>query len=139
MINARNAILQWWLLWRGHEPYGWELTLDMHNCDPSVFNRIQLELFFKTLCEKIDMKRADLHFWDYTDDPQGYARAAPHLKGTSAVQFIETSNVTIHCLDELRCVYLNIFSCKTFDPEDVKMLCMAWFGEIVQVSFRPRW
>ena len=140
MINCiKNAIYQWWLLWRGREPYGWELTLDMHNCDPTVFNQTQLRLFFKTLCEKIGMVQADLHFWDYEDDPEAKRRAPPHLKGTSAVQFIETSSVTIHALDDLRCVYLNVFSCKSFDPEAVKTLCRDWFGDIVQVTYRPRW
>lgn len=134
----------WWIrrqLWRLHkfQPYGWELTLDMRDCDPSIFNRDQLGLFFKTLCEAIDMKREDLHFWDYEDDPEGYKRAPIHLKGTSAVQFIQTSNITIHTLDDLRCVYLNVFSCKTFDPEKVKAMCRDWFGTIVHSTFRPRW
>ena len=140
MINCiKNAIHQWWLLWRGVEPYGWELTLDIHNCDTSIFTRKMFSLFFKTLCEQIDMKREDLHFWDYEDDPEGYKRAPLHLKGTSAVQFIQTSNITIHALDDLECVYLNIFSCKEFDPEDVKIMCRSWFGDIVQANFRPRW
>lgn len=137
--SIRNSIFQWWLLWRGRKPYGWELTLDIHDCDPLVFNRISLTLFFNTLCEKIGMKAEDLHFWDYIDDPEGYKRAASHLKGTSAVQFIQTSNITIHTLDELRCVYLNIFSCKIFDPEVVKIMCQDWFGTIVQSTFKPRW
>ena len=141
MIDCiRNAIHQWWLLWRGVVPYGWELILDIHNCYPSVFNRTQLSLFFKTLCEKIDMEAEDLHFWDYADDPEGYARAPANLKGTSAVQFIKTSTITIHTLDDLERVYLNVFSCKGFDPEIVKALALDWFGgRIVQVNFRPRW
>jgi S-adenosylmethionine/arginine decarboxylase-like enzyme len=51
----------------------------------------------------------------------------PHLKGTSAIQFITTSNITIHTLDLLGAVYLNIFSCKEFEAEVVKEFSENWF------------
>ena len=55
-----------------------------------------------------------------------------HLKGTSAVQFILTSNIIIHTLDLLGNVYINIFSCKDFDPENAIKFSKNWFrGEIV--------
>ena len=56
----------------------------------------------------------------------------PHLKGTTAVQFIMTSNIVIHTLDLMGNVYINIFSCKEFDPEDAAEFTAKWFkGKVV--------
>lgn len=95
--------------------YGKELILDLHNCNPGRFNRKAIRKFLRELCELIDMKRCELFWWDDYGLPVKKHQTEPHLKGTSAVQFIMTSNITIHTLDILRNVYLNIFSCKEFD------------------------
>ncbi len=99
--------------------YGKELILDIHNCDVKLFNRKILKKYLIELCELIDMKREDLHFWDYKDEPEEYEEAPVHLKGVSLIQFITTSNITIHTLDILKRVYINIFSCKDFDSKKV--------------------
>jgi S-adenosylmethionine/arginine decarboxylase-like enzyme len=103
--------------------YGKELILDLHECDPGTFSRESLVDFFTTVCDEIDMEMEDRHFWD---DPEG-VETEPHIVGTSAIQFIRTSNITIHCLDLLQKVYLNIFSCKEFDPHTVEELASQWF------------
>ena len=100
--------------------YGKELILDLHNCNPEKFNRETLERYFKELGELIDMQRAELFWWDDHGLPPEEHQTEPHLKGTSAVQFIMTSNITIHTLDILKNVYLNIFSCKDFDADIAK-------------------
>jgi len=99
--------------------YGKELILDLHNCNSEKFNRKDIAQYFKILCdEKINMERCDLHWWDYEDEEQEvYDNAPAHLKGTSAVQFIQTSDIVIHTLDDLKHVYVNIFSCKDFDSD----------------------
>ena len=99
--------------------YGKELILDLHNCNSEKFNRKDIAQYFKVLCdEKINMERCDLHWWDYEDEEQEvYDNAPAHLKGTSAVQFIQTSDIVIHTLDDLKRVYVNIFSCKDFDSD----------------------
>lgn len=107
--------------------YGKELVIDLHGCDSDMFTRAKLTTFFELLCEKIDMHRADLHFWDYESREERDA-APPHLAGISAVQFIETSNVTIHALYKLRAVYLNVFSCKDFNHELVIDFALGYFG-----------
>ena len=110
-----------------YSPYGEELILDMYGCNISLFNRKDLKRFLIELCEFIDMEREDLHFWDYEGDPEGYEEAPVHLKGTSLVQFIKTSNITIHTLDALGRMYINVFSCKPFDHEAAKEFICNWF------------
>ncbi len=112
--------------------YGKELILDLHNCDPTTFTRKHIRNYFKKLCSLIDMERCKLCWWDDHGVPLEEQETEPHLKGTTAIQFIKTSNITIHTLDLLKSVYLNIFSCKDFDPEVVKEFTEEWFkGKIV--------
>lgn len=119
--------------------YGKELILDIHECDTGTFNRKDLEEYFKVLCNKIGMVRADLHFWDYEGEEFYKAKAPDHLSGTSAIQFIQTSNITIHCLDKLRKVFINVFSCKEFNTEDaVKFTATFFKGRIANKAIVER-
>ncbi|HZW40404.1 MAG TPA: S-adenosylmethionine decarboxylase [Ignavibacteriaceae bacterium] len=112
--------------------YGRELIIDLHNCDILTFNRKSIRKFFKLLCEVIDMKAEKLCWWDDHGLEPEYQQKEPHTKGTTAVQFILTSNITIHTLDILKNVYINIFSCKDFDAEMAMKFSIDWFkGELV--------
>ena len=106
--------------------YGIELLLDLKGCDLSDSSRQKLADYFAQLCDLIDMKRhGEPLFWE---DHSGI----PHLHGTSALQFIETSNVVCHPLPMLKAVYLNVFSCKAFDTELAKRFSVEfWRAESV--------
>jgi len=113
---------------KSEKAYGYELIMDLHGCDVSKFNRPSLDEYFDKLCKAIDMKRADLHFWDDEGLPPERRQTLPHTKGTSAVQFILTSSVVVHTLDLLEAVYINIFSCKWFDEKTAEEITKEWFG-----------
>lgn len=108
--------------------YGKELILDIYECDISKFNRKDIQKYFEELCKVIDMEACDLHFWDDLNTPENEKETLPHLVGTSAIQFIKTSNITIHTLDILKRVYLNIFSCKDFDPIIAEEFTVKFFN-----------
>jgi S-adenosylmethionine/arginine decarboxylase-like enzyme len=108
--------------------YGVELILDLHGCDVSKFTRDSITRYFEQLCELIDMSREELVFWDDTGLPEDEKQTSPHTQGTSAVQFILTSSIVIHTLDQLRAVYVNMFSCKEFDPKLAEKFTAEWFG-----------
>ena len=119
--------------------YGHELILDLHRCDETKFNRASIDDYFRLLCDLIDMEKCERYFWDDKDTDEDEKQTEPHTIGTSAVQFILTSNITIHTLDLLRKVFVNIFSCKEFDPEVAKEFTESWFdGEIVSEHFIER-
>ncbi len=121
------------------ESYGKELILDIHKCDIDTFTRSSIAQYFERLCKLIDMEAHDFYFWDFKDDPEGYEKAPDHIKGISAIQFITTSNITIHSLDKLKRVYINIFSCKDFDSNMAKVFTEKWFdGTIVNVKVIDR-
>jgi S-adenosylmethionine/arginine decarboxylase-like enzyme len=110
------------------DQYGIELILDLHGCDASKFTRQSITAYFEQLCDLIDMQREDLHFWDDVGLSDEDKQTSPHTQGTSAVQFILTSSIVIHTLDQLRAVYVNIFSCKVYDPKVAEKFTAEWFG-----------
>ncbi len=108
--------------------YGKELIMDLHDCDVSIFNRRSLDAYFVQLCKAIKMQKCERYFWDDVGVPEEERQTEPHLQGTSAIQFILTSNITIHTLDKLKKVYINIFSCKDFDADIAAEVSQEWFG-----------
>jgi len=107
--------------------YGYELIMDLHGCNASKFTREDLTKFFVELCELIKMQRCELHFWDDIGVPVEEQQTSPHTKGTSAVQFILTSSIVIHTLDLMEAVYINIFSCSSFDEKAALEFTKEWF------------
>ena len=108
--------------------YGKELILDLYGCDVTKFTRESITEWLEQLCDLIDMEREDLHFWDYEDCPEEREKAPPHLLGTSAVQFIKTSDIVIHSLEMVRECYINLFSCKEYDSVLASSFTAKWFG-----------
>ena len=115
--------------------YGQELILDIHDAKNLPVDRSTLRDFLSRLVEAINMEAEDLHFWDYEGHPEEYDAAPEHLKGISAVQFIKTSSIVVHTLDDMKRVYINIFSCSTLNPETVRRMSVEFFGGRVVQSF----
>lgn len=113
---------------KSKEPYGFELIMDLHDCDVSKFNRASLHKYFIKLCKAIDMKRCELYFWDDVGVPSKRRQMSPRTRGMSVVQFMLTSSVVVHKLDLLKAVYINIFFCKSFDKEIAEKLTRKWFA-----------
>lgn len=112
--------------------YGEEVILDLHECDPATFTRATIKAFLFDLCGQLQMERCELHFWDDVGVPEDERQTEPHLKGTSAVQFIMTSSVVIHTLDLLGKVFVNVFSCGEVDEKIVRDIIVKHFrGKVV--------
>ena len=114
--------------------YGKELILDLHNCNQSKFNREEITNFFRDVCSETGMKGEDIYFWDDLDVSKDEIQTNPQTKGTTGIQFILTSNITIHTLDLLYQVHINFFSCKDFEPYIVEQLALARFGGVIRNS-----
>ena len=107
--------------------YGIELILDMGGCNVAKFNRRDIKSYFAELCKLIKMEAEDLYFWDDYRVPKEKRQTNPKTKGTTAIQFILTSNITIHTLDLLGIVFINIFSCKNFDAKLAEAFTVKYF------------
>ncbi len=49
-------------------------------------------------------------------------------KGYTLVQLIETSSIVAHFVENVNAAYLDIFSCKEYDPEMVAEFCKEFFN-----------
>lgn len=107
--------------------YGIELVLDMDSCNAVKFNRRDIKSYCKQLCELIEMEAEDIYFWDDFRVPKELRQTNPKTKGTTAIQFILTSNITIHTLDLLGIVFVNIFSCKDYDTKIAEEFTVRFF------------
>ncbi len=106
--------------------YGYELVLDLGACDVTKFTPEDVRRFCSELCAEIDMEAADFHIW--ASDAADLQTDEEHLHGVSAVQFITTSNITVHTITKLGEVYINIFSCKALDAARAMSFATYFFA-----------
>jgi S-adenosylmethionine decarboxylase len=96
-------------------------SIDIHHCDPE---RIRSASFIKDfviqLCDLIKMKRFGepviVHFGE--DE---------RVAGYSMTQLIETSLISAHFANQTNNVYLDIFSCKYYEPEKAAQFAKTFF------------
>ena len=60
-------------------------------------------------------------------EPQVVRFGSGNKQGYTLVQLIETSNITAHFVEETNDMYLDVFSCKDFRPEDVRSMVSKYF------------
>jgi len=82
-------------------------------CGPHILN------FSKRLVRDIDMVAYG--------EPQLQHFGSGNKAGYTLVQLIETSNICAHFVEETDDIYLDVFSCKTFDPKIVEKLVHEYF------------
>ncbi|MGH6954224.1 MAG: S-adenosylmethionine decarboxylase family protein, partial [Alphaproteobacteria bacterium] len=105
--------------------FGYHLILDCKACPiDKVTARDNIDAFIKALVPAIGMKAYGEPIIEH------FAEHVPEAAGYSLVQLVETSSITGHFVDLNGDAYLDIFSCKAFDPEVAK--------RVVREFFRPQ-
>jgi S-adenosylmethionine/arginine decarboxylase-like enzyme len=102
--------------------WGMVASIDVYQCDPKkITDRDEIQKFVVELCEEIKMKR---------HGPTHIERFAENeLEGYSAMQFIETSSITMHFDDKHdNKAFIDIFSCKYFDHKKAENFCLDFLG-----------
>ncbi len=113
--------------------YGSELIIDLSKADVSKFNRKDLDTFLDKLCiDVLDVEVCDRHYWDDVGVPPKKQQTDPKTKGTTVIQFLLFSNVTVHTLDLLGTVYINIFVCREFDIQRSIDFCEEFFNANIE-------
>ncbi len=115
--------------------FGWELILDIYQCNPDkVRSRDEIVAFIIQLCSDI------LHMKLYGKPIlERFGHNRPETTGYTVVQLVETSSVVAHFSELKNSVYLEIFSCKPYDPAIVSDFCRHFFeAEVVKESFLER-
>jgi S-adenosylmethionine/arginine decarboxylase-like enzyme len=102
------------------EPWGFHLILDVAGCDQNAINnRDVIHAYVKELVPAIDMIAYG--------EPQIVRFGTGDKEGYTLVQLIETSNICAHFCTESATGYLDVFSCKPFDPNVVFELTEKYF------------
>ncbi len=103
------------------QPWGWHLVLNLYDCDPERIRSAEvIRRYVIELCDLIEMKRfGEPIIVDFGEDPR--------VSGYSLVQLIETSNITGHFANQSNAAYIDIFSCKKFDPEKAAAFTIETF------------
>ena len=105
--------------------WGRHLILDCVACDRgAVRDADAIREFCEDLVESIGMVAFDEPMLEH------FATHLPEAAGYSLVQLIETSAIMGHFCDESGDAYLDVFSCKDFDPVAAV--------RVVQRQLRPR-
>ncbi|SMC65777.1 S-adenosylmethionine decarboxylase [Desulfocicer vacuolatum DSM 3385] len=103
------------------DAWGIASSIDIYGCNPEkIRNADYIKQFVKDLCDLIEMKRfGDTQVVHFGEDEK--------VAGFSMVQLIETSLISGHFANLTNTVYLDVFSCKTYDPEVVKIFSQEYF------------
>lgn len=102
--------------------YGWELILDLKDCNENISNRYKLVKWAKDLCKVLKM-----HPYGSCKVPY-FGLKSDRTKGYSLLQFIEESAIVAHFSDAYRTAHINIFSCKKFDMDKALKFTVDYFG-----------
>ena len=102
--------------------WGIASSIDIYNCDPEMIrNEKEIRRFVVELCDLIEMKRfGETQVVHFGEDER--------VAGYSRVQLIETSLISAHFANLSNTTYLDVFSCKTYDPEIVRRFSQSYFG-----------
>jgi S-adenosylmethionine/arginine decarboxylase-like enzyme len=100
--------------------WGYHLIIDASGCDhEAITNAENITAFAKQLVVDIDMVPYG--------EPQVVNFGSGNKAGYTLVQLIETSNICAHFVNENDTMYLDVFSCKTFNPQTVSDLVEKYF------------
>ncbi len=113
--------------------WGLACSFDIYDCDPdTIRDADKIRQFVVELCDLIAMKRfGECKVVNFGEDER--------VAGFSMVQLIETSLISAHFANASNATYLDVFSCKPYDPAVVEKFAMEYFGGsrcIVQVNLR---
>jgi S-adenosylmethionine/arginine decarboxylase-like enzyme len=113
--------------------WGIASAIDVYGCDPLKIRDAEvIRRFVAELCELIEMKRfGETQVVHFGEDER--------VAGYSMVQLIETSLISAHFANLTQTVYLDVFSCKPYDPEIVKTFAQSFFGgehSVLNVTLR---
>ena len=102
--------------------WGIASSFDIYQCNPeTIRDADKIKQFVVELCDLIEMKRfQDTLVVNFGEDER--------VAGFSMVQLIETSLISAHFANLTNATYLDVFSCKPYDPELVADFAKNFFG-----------
>ncbi len=101
--------------------WGLYSSVDVSNCDPTIIRDAEaIRQYVIQLCDLIKMRRfGDTIVVHFGEDEK--------VAGYSMVQLIETSLISGHFANLTNKAYIDIFSCKYYDPEVAAHFTLSYF------------
>lgn len=102
-------------------PWGLLTSLDLYHCNPDTIRSAdKIRQYVFELCDLIEMRRfGECQVIHFGEDER--------VQGYSMVQLIETSLISGHFANLTNAAYIDIFSCKPYEPEKVTRFTQAFF------------
>lgn len=103
-------------------PWGILSSIDLYDCNPATIRDAEkIRQFVIELCELIEMKRfGETQVVNFGEDER--------VAGYSMTQLIETSLISAHFANLTNTTYLDVFSCKTYDPSAASKFAKDYFN-----------
>lgn len=113
--------------------WGMVASVDVYGCDQKLISdKAEIKKFIIALVDHIGMKRYG--------EPMIERFAEGELEGCSALQFIETSSITMHFDETENRAFVDIFSCKYFDYPQAEQFCREYLkGNKSKVTYYLRY
>lgn len=106
--------------YHGQKCWGIVGSVTVYQCNGAFIKTpAKIQEFVDALCAKIGMVKHGPTLIER------FAEGA--LEGYSAMQFIETSSITLHFDETENRAFIDIFSCKYFDPELARVFSQKFF------------
>ena len=97
------------------------MAIDLHECEHNRLTDAELlKEFVAKLIEVVDMEAHGSCYIDRFGEGDIY--------GLSAMQFIETSTITVHLDHAGNRAFIDLFSCKDFDADKAETFAQEFFG-----------
>jgi len=125
--------ISWKKEYKQKNTWGVLTSVDIYNCDPDIVRDADMiKKFVYQLCEMIEMRRyGDCQVVHFGEDEK--------VEGFSMTQLIETSLISGHFANASNAVYLDVFSCKFYEPREVAEFANAFFkGEHYKMQIALR-
>lgn len=101
--------------------WGISSSIDLYECDLTLMqNADAIREFVRILSERIKMRR-------YGETQVVYFGDDPRVTGFSMTQLIETSLISAHFADASCAIYLDVFSCAAYEPEEAAKFAAEYF------------
>jgi S-adenosylmethionine/arginine decarboxylase-like enzyme len=110
--------------------WGYQLILDCSGFNDGIESPDTIKKFMKELVEEIDMEAVGepiIKYFPPKPDPKS---------GYTIVQLIVTSSIVCHFMDQDHTGYVDVFSCKDFNPDDVDRVMKKYFGNKLKIKSR---
>lgn len=101
--------------------WGMVTSIDLFDCNPkTIRDADKIKQYVYELCSLIEMKRfGETVVVDFGEDER--------VAGFSMTQLIETSLISGHFANLTNTSYIDVFSCKSYDPEKVLKFSKKFF------------